>query len=251
MCLILAAIDAHPKYGLVLAANRDEYYDRPTAQAAFWPGAPHVLAGRDLREGGTWLGITRDGRVAAVTNYRAPGAKKESSPSRGKLVSGYLLGGESPVRYLEGLSRGASIYSGFNLIVGQWEEMYWYSNYGSEIIRLSPGIHGLSNHFLDTPWPKVVKGKEALGNVLTEEDPCAEDFFRFLMDRTVPPDENLPDTGVGLEAERMLSPIFISSPGYGTRSSTLVLLGRDGRFSFFERTFHPDGGWTEIHHSVP
>jgi uncharacterized protein with NRDE domain len=245
MCLILVAIDAHPKYKLVIAANRDEFYDRPTAPAAFWPDAPQLLAGRDLREGGTWIGVTRAGRIAAVTNYRDPESNKANAPSRGKLVSDFLLGQGHPFQYLEQLSRDANRYSGFNLLVGQRGEVYWYSNHGQEIRKLSPGIHGLSNHLLDTPWPKVKKGSEALGRVLAAEDPSADELFQLLIDHTTAPDECLPDTGVGLELERMLSPIFISSPGYGTRSSTVIMMDHSGTIAFTERSFGARREWSD------
>lgn len=251
MCLILVAVDTHPKYKLVIAANRDEFYDRPTAPAAFWHDAPRLLAGRDLREGGTWIGVTREARIAAVTNYRQPELNMAGSPSRGKLVAGFLLGQESPVHYLERLSRDAASYSGFNLLVGQSEELYWLSSHGKEIRKLSPGIHGLSNHLLDTPWPKVERGRRALGGILTAADPSAEEIFQCLMDKTTVPDEDLPDTGVGLELERMLSPVFIASPGYGTRSSTVILLERNGSLTFTERSFGPAGDWTERSFTIP
>ena len=251
MCLIVVAIDAHPKFKLVIAANRDEFYDRPTAPAAFWPEAPQLLAGRDLRESGTWIGITTERRIAAVTNYRDPESLKAGSPSRGKLVSNFLLGREHPIQYLEQLSRDPNKYSGFNLLVGQREEIYWYSNHGKEIRKLSPGIHGLSNHLLDTPWPKVKKGCEALGRILAAENPSTEELFQSLMDHTAAADESLPDTGIGLETERMLSPVFIASPGYGTRSSTIIILDRNGGITFTERSFSTQGDWTDASFLIP
>lgn len=251
MCLILLAVDAHPKYKVVIAANRDEVYDRPTAPAAFWPDAPQLLAGRDLREGGTWIGVTSEGRIAAVTNYRHPESVKPGSPSRGNLVSGFLLGKETPVQYLERLSRNANIYSGFNLLVGQREEICWYSNYGKGITKLLPGIHGLSNHLLDTPWPKVEKGRQALSGILAAEELSVEELFQTLMDRDAAPDKSLPDTGVGLPLERMLSPVFIASPGYGTRSSTIILMDGNGDITFTERSFNLQGGWSDAHFLIP
>jgi uncharacterized protein with NRDE domain len=237
MCLIFVAIDAHPNYRTVIAANRDEFYDRPTAPASFWTDAPELLAGRDLRAGGTWIGITRTGRIAALTNYRDPGPVKSDAPSRGKLVSDFLLGREDPVGYLERLSRIAHSYNGFSLIVGKTAEFYYYSNREEKIRTLCPGIHGLSNHLLDTPWPKVEKGKEVLGRFLAEENLSLERVLDMLLDRTVAMDESLPDTGVGLEWERILSPIFIMSATYGTRSSTIILVDRNGMATFTERSF--------------
>jgi uncharacterized protein with NRDE domain len=237
MCLIFVAIDAHPQYRIAIAANRDEFYDRPTVPASFWIDAPELLAGRDLRAGGTWLGITRTGRIAALTNYRDPKAIQPEAPSRGKIVANFLLSQEAPAQYMERLSRDAHKYNGFTFLAGQNEQFYWYSNRGSEIRTLSSGIHGLSNHLLDTPWPKVEKGKKGLGRILAQENISAEDLFQLLQDRTVARDEHLPYTGVGLEWERTLSPIFISSPTYGTRSSTVILLDHSGRTAFIERSF--------------
>lgn len=238
MCLIFVAIDSHPKYRLIIAANRDEFYDRPTAQASFWHEAPELLAGRDLRAGGTWIGLTRTGRIAALTNFRDPESINADSPSRGKVVSDFLVNRDHPIHYLEQLSRDAHRYNGFNLLVGWEEEFYWYSNRGKGIQRLSPGIYGLSNHLLDTPWPKIERGKRAFGRVLAEKDLSAEDLFQLLQDHTIARDESLPNTGVGQEWERLLSPIFITSPLYGTRSSTIILLDGYGRATFMERSFN-------------
>jgi uncharacterized protein with NRDE domain len=249
MCLFFMAVDAHPDYRIVIAANRDEFYDRPSAPASFWPEAPQLLAGRDLRAGGTWLGITRAGRLAALTNYRDPESKGAEAPSRGKLVSDFLIGRENPVSYLERISSNACRYNGFSLLVGRNGDFYYYSNRSEGIRTLGPGIHGLSNHLLDTPWPKVEKGKKALGSLLAGKTICPEDLFHFLLDCTAALDELLPDTGVGLEMERMLSPVFISSPGYGTRSSTVILLERTGKVTFIEKSFYngPENSSTVEH----
>jgi len=237
MCLIFTAIKVHPEYPLVIAANRDEFYSRPSAPAAFWSEAPDLLAGRDLRAGGTWLGITRTGRLAALTNYRHPDSKREDAPSRGLLVSGFLLSGDNPVSYLEKVSVNAQVYNGFSLLAGQGRDIYCCSNRSEGIRMLEPGIHGLSNHLMDTPWPKVERGKCALQTLLEKENLSPEDLFHFLLDRTVPPDDLLPDTGIGLEMERMLSPVFVISPGYGTRSSTIILMDRTGKVTFVEKSF--------------
>ena len=242
MCLIFLAIDAHPKYPVVIAANRDEFYERPTAPASFWPDAPRLLAGRDLRAGGTWLGITRTGRISALTNYRDPRANKADAPSRGMLTSDFLLSTEDPMSYLRRISGKARRYNAFNLLVGRKSEFYWHSNVGDDIQALSPGIHGLSNHSLDTAWPKVQKGKEALRRLLASEDFSPESLFQLLLDRTVPKDDSLPDTSVGLEWERILSPAFITSQAYGTRSSTVILLDRSGTVLFIERSFQKAAG---------
>ena len=240
MCLLIFAFKVHPKYKLILAANRDEYYDRPTARAVYWDEAPHILAGKDLRAGGTWFGVTRNGKIAAITNYRDPASIKSNAPSRGEIVSNYLLGPDDPDTYLEKLSRKRDVYNGFNLILGEREHLVWYSNRNGEPRKLSAGIYGLSNHLLDTPWPKVSLSKDALAEHISEKkEPSPETLFRLLKDRMVPDDDRLPSTGVGLEWERILSSIFIESPDYGTRSSTLLFVDQHDHVLFFERTFNP------------
>jgi uncharacterized protein with NRDE domain len=245
MCLILIACQVHPRYPLILAANRDEFYQRPTAAAAFWPDAPQILAGRDLVRQGTWLGITRSGRFAALTNYRDPHAARRNAPSRGELVSEFLRSEIRAEDYLERLRAETPAYNGYNLLFGNQDGLYCYSNKSGEAVRLAPGFHGLSNHLLDTPWPKVVRGKETLAKVVGNSDFFREDLFAILADRTPAADELLPDTGVGLARERMLSSIFITSERYGTRSSTVLLIDANRQVSFSERSFN-GGGVTEV-----
>lgn len=253
MCLILLAHEPNPGYRLVLAANRDEFYERPTAPAAFWDDAPDVLAGRDLRSGGTWMGVTRGGRVAAVTNFRGPGERREGAPSRGHLVSAFLENSESPAGYLETLRHHARNYDGFNLLVGDTEGLWWYSNRGEEPRELVPGVYGLSNHLLDTPWPKVERGKRALRRLLAgREEVAPERVFPILADRTPATDRELPDTGLGTELERLLSAPFIRAQEYGTRSSTVLLVERTGNVTFVERRFRPDSeDWDETRYRFP
>lgn len=240
MCIILLASEVHADYPLILAANRDEFYERPTEQAHFWTDAPETLAGRDLERGGTWLGVTLGGRIAAITNYREPGVKIKGAPSRGRLVSDFLAGAESAEDYLQGLRASASLYNGFNLIVGAGGHLGYLSNRGGAPQAIAPGVHGLSNHLLDTPWPKVERGREALAGLVEGGGPLSvEDLFRILADDARAQDEILPETGVGLELERMLSPLFIESPVYGTRSSTVVMFSRRREVAFIERTFRP------------
>ncbi len=236
MCLILLSYCSHPSYGLILAANRDEFYDRPTAQLDFWNEAPHVLAGRDLKSGGTWLGVTKNGRFCAITNFRDPAVQIPDAPSRGFLVADYLKGNESPLTYLQKIKPDGKRYNGFNLLAGDESGIFWFSNRSGEISRLSPGIHGLSNHLLDTPWPKVAKGKKSLEKILSADEIDCESIFTLLSDRYMPADRDLPDTGVGIEWERILSPLFIKSDIYGTRSSSIVLIGKE-KIRFMERTY--------------
>jgi uncharacterized protein with NRDE domain len=243
MCLILFAHEYHPAYHLVIAANRDEFYDRPTAPLSFWEDFPTALAGRDLKGGGTWLGVTQKGRIAAITNFRDPASIIPDAPSRGKLVTGFLMGNDSPETYLQGLSTKGSRYNGFNLLAGHGKDLYYYSNRGRNVEKIFPGLYGLSNDLLDVPWPKVERGKKALQCLLDHQkklDP--RDVFTLLRDGAYAPDETLPDTGVGLVWEKILSPVFISSKIYGTRSSSVVLVEKSGTIKFYEKTYERIGG---------
>jgi uncharacterized protein with NRDE domain len=242
MCIILLAHGAHAEFPLILAANRDEFYERPTEQAHFWTDAKATLAGRDIERGGTWLGVTERGRVAAITNYREPGVKLTGAPSRGLLVSDFLAGDEEPDEYLSKLAPRASTYNGFNLVVGAGGRLCYFSNRGGAPQEIPTGVHGLSNHLLNTPWPKVERGQKALAGVIGREGLSVEDIFKVLADDARAGDEALPETGVGLELERMLSPLFIKSPVYGTRSSTVVIFNRRQEVIFIERTFKPASG---------
>jgi len=178
MCLLLIALHAHPEYRLIFAANRDEFYDRPAAPAHFWKEAPSLLAGKDLRGGGTWLGITKKGRIAALTNVRKPSLFKDGAPSRGKLVSSFLNEDESPPDYINRIDRNAGDFNGFNLIIGDVAHLWWYSNWSDKVVAVPSGVHGLSNHFLDTPWPKVSFGKRGLSKLISKEkDPSPLLFF--------------------------------------------------------------------------
>lgn len=236
MCLILLAWRIHPGFPLVVAANRDEFHARPTAPAEFWNDCPHVLAGRDLEAGGTWMGITRNGRFAALTNYRSPEHRAVGRPSRGRLVADFLRASDSPPDYLAASADYGKRCNGYNLMVGCGNELLCSSNVEGAAHSLAPGIYGLSNHLLDTPWPKVSVGRTALELAL-EHLPDERAFFRLLADDTVHPDHTLPQTGVPLEWERLLSAAFIRSPDYGTRSSTLMIQSADGWVSYEEQTW--------------
>lgn len=238
MCLINFHFKEHPKYKVIIAANRDEAYDRPTSPAKFWNDYPNILAGRDLLQMGTWMGITRQGRFAALTNFRDPTKTNVGKMSRGEIIKGFLKGTNHPKHFLATLHTNKDNYDGFNLIVGNPDELYYYSNISSEIIHVSPGTHGVSNHMFNTPWPKVVKGKQRLRDyVVTHEEINIDDLFDFLSDQEQAMDEQLPNTGVGLELERKLSPLFIQTPNYGTRSSTVLLVGQNNLITFVERTY--------------
>jgi uncharacterized protein with NRDE domain len=270
MCLVLLAWRVHPLYPCVMAANRDEFHSRPTARAEWWQDHPRILAGRDLEAGGTWLGLTRTGRFAALTNYRdperrrapvaggsAPGASTPgvatagvatagvvtpgvATPSRGALVTA-VLASDAPVAeglaYLRGV--GAD-YPGFNLIFSDGERLGIYESVRGSGRELSPGIYGLSNHLLDTPWPKVQNAKGRLEAALLQTTDTAP-LLALLRDDRPAPDEQLPQTGVRLEWERLLSSAFVRAPDYGTRCSTIVRIDHRGRACFDEWSWDSAG----------
>ena len=240
MCLIAFAHRVHPEFPLVVAANRDEFYARPTASAAFWVDRPEILAGRDLECMGTWLGVTRCGRFAAVTNYRDPADARDSAESRGTLVSRFLDGTVPAGEFVKDIVANADAYRGFNLLASDGTDFYSYSNRAGGPVRLDPGIYGLSNHLLNTPWPKVRVAKERLEAAL-EPRPAPEPLFALLADTAVVPDEDLPQTGVTPEREKVLSAARIVSHTYGTRCSTVVLRSADGTMQFAERSYGPEG----------
>ncbi|TXG79154.1 MAG: NRDE family protein, partial [Rhodocyclaceae bacterium] len=210
------------------------------ASAWFWADAPDVFGGRDLEAGGTWLGITRKGRFAALTNYRDPQRQVAGKRSRGELVAGFLRGTRSPADYAACVAQCADDYNGFNLLISDSSELRYLSNVDGASRALGPGIYGLSNHLLDTPWPKVARARTALSDRL-DAIPETAPLFSMLRDEAIAADEHLPRTGVSLEWERLLSAAFVRSPDYGTRNSTVVTFGADGFADFEERTFGPGG----------
>lgn len=249
MCLIAIAWRAHPRWPLVVAANRDEWRDRPAAPAGWWADAPDVLAGRDLRAGGTWMGITRGGRFAAVTNFRDPADKRSDARSRGELVARFLRGNDDPRAFLEALAAEAGAYNGFNLLAGDGDALWYFGSREGEARPVDPGIHALSNHLLDEPWPKVRRAREAMAADVAGD---AGALFAMLGDTTPGADAELPDTGVGLAWERRLSPALITGPDYGTRASTVVRLAAHGESQFEERTRGPAGEVTgTVVHALP
>lgn len=237
MCLIVVGWRVNPDFPLVVAANRDEFYARPSAPAGRWPDHPQVLGGRDLEAGGTWLGITESGRFAAVTNVREPGAA-QGSRSRGLLTRDFLLGEQTAGDYAAAID--GSLYSGFNLLLADGDSLCYRSNRDGAPRLLAPGVYGLSNHLLDTPWPKLVSARRRFAEVLPML-PDTQGLFAILADDGIVPDIDLPQTGVSLEWERRLSAIFVRSENYGTRASTVLALAADGRIRLEERSFGPDG----------
>ena len=237
MCLILVAWRVHPEFPLVVAANRDEFYARPTALAARWPVSPEIIGGRDLEAGGTWLGVSDQGRFAAVTNVREPGMAK-GKLSRGELTRNFLEGQQSAEDFLATLDYAD--YSGFNLLLADGAALHYASNRGPQVQSLAPGVYGLSNHLLDSPWPKLISARQGFSGAL-KSLPASQPFFDILRDDEIVPDHQLPDTGVPLEWERRLSAIFVRSQDYGTRASTVVTVNAEKAIFFEERSFGPNG----------
>lgn len=249
MCIIFFAYKSHPQYKLILAANRDEFYERPTENASFWRSYPHVLGGRDLEKMGTWLGINKDGKISAITNYRDFSLLIDDPKSRGDLVKGFLIENQSPKVYMKRIRKSLNEYNPYNLLVGDMSSLYYYSNVEDVIRKVEPGIYGLSNALLDTPWPKLIRGKERFKNIISSSNEIdLEDIYDVLFDRWKPEDKELPETSVGLEWERILSSIFIESPSYGTRSSTILLIDNYNKVTFVERSLEDieSKEWHEI-----
>ena len=245
MCLILFAFQAHAEYPLVVAANRDEAYARPAAPAAFWLDHAEVYGGRDLEMGGAWIGITRSGRFAAVTNFRDGSPKGVAPRSRGDLVGGYLTGTQAAQCYLQSVAARLSEYAGFGTLAGDMNSLWFLSNYGNGVEAVAPGVHGLSNHLLDTPWPKVADGKRELAALLhSDARLLPDDLFAMLADRSVAAENVLPNTGVGIAREKQLGPKFIAvDDRYGTRASTVIIVNRLGEVFYAERSFGGHGAF--------
>ncbi len=240
MCLILFALQQHEDYPLVVIANRDEYYARPTQAAQWWPDMPDIFAGRDLQAQGTWMGVNKNGRFAAVTNVREPGNASPARLSRGNLTRDYLASNDPAETFLESVESTAGDYAGFNLIVGDSSGLFFYSNRHPGIRCILPGIYGVSNGLFDEAWPKLTSGKLALAaRVKTGLDNDA--LMRILTDHTTAEDEALPETGVPLDIERMLSSRFIRSDDYGTRACSIVKFDRRGQITFVEQNYNNAG----------
>lgn len=239
MCLVLLAYRACPGYRLVLAANRDEFHERPTAPARWWDDPP-ILAGRDLRAGGTWLAVDRLGRLAAVTNYRDPSVANPHAASRGALPVDFLAS-DDEAGFRAALDRRAERYNGFNLLTLGAAGLSFLSNRSSSRPALPPGLYGLSNGSLDTPWPKVRRGRTLLEAEIAAGAVDSDRLLDLLHDRHQPDDQHLPDTGVGRTWERLLAPMFIVGERYGTRCSSVVLVADSGVVEFAERRFDADG----------
>ncbi len=236
MCLIAFAIDSHPRYSLIMVANRDEYLDRETTPAGYWENTPHVLAGRDRQAGGTWIGVTTSGKLAAITNYRDARLQVTDPPSRGLLVADYLSDESmTPDDLRAHLIKSGNRYDGFNLLYGNCRELHYFTNRGGSSGPVVTGLHALSNHLLDTNWPKAVIAKERLTRILQQPEPLTDKLLLALADTEPFACNLLPDTGIGPERERFLSPLFIKGDTYGTRSTTVILVSHSGEVTFMEQ----------------
>ena len=238
MCILFIAVNQHPEYPLIIAANRDEFHQRPTLSSHFWEEYPSILAGKDQTAGGSWMGINKAGRIAALTNIRAPGKERVNAVSRGELAVNYLNSEVSTEQYLHTLQTTHLDYNGYNLLFGKLTELNVYNSFDNSAFRLQDGVYGLSNAALNSPWPKLDAGRDALANYCQHAGILShEHLFELLKNATPAPDNSLPKTGISVEWERKLSSIFIASEDYGTRSSTLLLLDKQNKVSWEERSF--------------
>lgn len=250
MCILFIAVNQHPKFPLIIAANRDEFHDRATSNSAFWETHSDILAGKDQQAGGTWMGINKNGDVSALTNIRAPGKEVDNAVTRGELVLNYLVGSsKQKKKYAQTLSDSKSNYNGYNLLFGSVEQLFVYNNFDDTCVALQDGVYGLSNASLNSPWPKISTGRDALAKYCQHADVLdTEHLFELLRNDKLADDDVLPKTGVPIEWERKLSSIFIQSPEYGTRSSTVLLLDHEQHVIWEERTFNEKTEQTSVQH---
>ena len=238
MCLINVSFQQHPNYKLIIAANRDEFYERPTKEAHFWSDYPQIFGGRDLRGKGTWLATTTSGKFAALTNYRHPDYMYGDQKTRGQIVTDFLLKTHSPDQYAQHLIETAHQFNGYNLLFGDIDQLYYFNNIENQYAPLKPGFHSLSNAFLNTPWPKVSRATSLLQQYIDEHTTIEPaHIFSILQDQTIATDEQLPSTGVSLQLERQLSPVFIQTEDYGTRCSTVILVTTENEVHIYERSY--------------
>ena len=245
MCLILFAYQHHSDYPLIIAANRDEFFDRPATAAHYWPESPEIFAGKDLQAGGTWMGVTRTGRFAAVTNHRSTHTPPNPAISRGALCTDFLRSNVSPQQFLQEIGKNRLDYAGFNLLLGSPNQLLYYANQTGDAVELKAGIHGLSNGVLNDSWPKVEQGKSALSAALAQSTE-AEHLLHILMDDNPADASQVPDTGIGIDAEIVLSsrfipPINVRDNHYGTRNCTVLKIDRQNNSEWLEQAFSPDG----------
>ncbi len=239
MCLITFAYKTHPDYPFVLAANRDEFHKRPAKPVHLWDSEPPIIAGKDLKAGGTWMGLNAKGHIAALTNYRKLSEFKENAPSRGEIVTRFLQSYDNISAILEQIRQTADLYNGFNLIAGSIDDLYYITNKKDEIQSVEPGYHTVSNAFLNTPWPKSEWARNQLQSTMKNGVPDEEEIFRFLLDTRRYPMEKLPETGLPEDLEKAVSSVFIQTENYGTRCSSVIYMDTNGEITFVERSFKP------------
>jgi uncharacterized protein with NRDE domain len=238
MCILFIAVKQHPKFPLIIAANRDEFHARPTKPTHFWQDHPHILAGRDLSANGTWMGVNKSGDIAALTNIRAPGKERKNAISRGALVADFIKDSPQHADYLATLQNTHAQYNGYNLLFGNLQKLHVYNNFENTTYDLEKGVYGLSNASLNSPWPKLDAGRSALADYCQHADILNfEHLFELLRNNEPAHDDDLPDTGIPKDWEKMLSSIFIKSEEYGTRSSTILLIDNEQKVYWEERTF--------------
>jgi len=240
MCLILFVLNEHPKYKFILAANRDEFFSRPSYKSDYWSENKNVLGGRDELSKGTWLGINKSGRFIAITNYRDPNFDRENIKSRGEISKDFLLSDMNVHSFISQISNEKKLYNGFNILLSDngFDSLYHYSNVSDETTNISDGCHGLSNHLLDTNWPKVGTGKNELTKIIKSDSIDVKDLIIMLKDEVIAPDDALPNTGISYDLEKKLSPVFISMKGYGTRCSSAMLIDKNNHLSFLEVSYN-------------
>ncbi len=241
MCFIVFNYKQHSRYKLIFCANRDEFYNRETVAMHFWPENDSVLAGKDVQGGGTWLGITKTGKLAALTNFREQSAVSSTKPSRGQIVKMFLEQGCETKEFIDYLKKSKNFYEGYNLIFGTIDKLYYFSNRSNGVLPISPGLYGLSNSTLDTPWPKINRGKSLLKKTISNPNFSSKDLFNILSDSQKAHDDTLPDTGISPVYEKELSPIFVNMEHYGTRSSTVILVDYDYNANVYEQRYDNKG----------
>jgi len=242
MCLYILYYQSHPHYPIILAGNRDEFYERNASPLHRWTDHTNIIGGKDLKEGGSWLAVNNNGNFAVVTNYRDPANLRDNVVSRGSLVSNFLIQEYKPEEYLNKISESDNDYNGYNLIIGNHRKVYYYSNIIHHYKKLTKGIYMLSNHLLDTPWYKTLRAKRMCSEVIgMMKEIDIDALLRIFTDYTIAPDDQLPDTGIGYKLERMLSSIFIESAVYGTMATTILTIDNEGKVNIHEKTYKPAG----------
>lgn len=250
MCLIVFAYKSHPEYPFILAGNRDESHDRPSIHLHKWDTSPPIIAGKDKEAGGTWLGVSETGKIAAITNYRDIDKIRDNTPSRGEIITNFLLSDEQPEHTLKSIENRAHLYNGFNLIAGDIEQLYYLSNHGHSVEPIPPGVHVISNASLNTPWPKAAWALNRLNTILKSDKLDKEQIFEILLNSDRYSQDILPNTGLSKEMEVAVSSVFILTDHYGTRSSSIISIDRHLQLNFSEKSYQPGTKIVENHNEI-